>query len=444
MSTSYLQNQVDINDLIVHEKQANLEEDELLQGKFKLNNETDQNPIQQKKDDKNSSIPKNVMNKMESSFNTDFTNVNIKKDSQQAIDIGALAFTQGNSVHFAPGQFKPETKKGQELIGHEFAHVVQQREGKVKANKQIGKFPINDNKNLEKQADEQGKKAADGVLQRKEKDVTVQAKGVNINDDSALEKDADIMGDRAANIKKNENGKVFDNRNLEKNEGKKKIDADIFDKDGNILFYGKYNNSEILIDICQGPFGCNKKITLDKAKLNKKAKAKIANHYYIIAGYKLDELENRSIEITDDVRYIKNYRGKVVAYEENPPASIGYGDGENSIEKGKFRLCIDETEFGRQSGLNRKWDFINLYIHERKTHGQDFLDKRPRKKGAGIDWPWERDATRAQVKHRSWKNTSKEFKLGIYLSYGRRLYIFNKQEQQKYFGKYDIELHPRK
>ncbi len=96
---------------------------------------------------------------MESSFNTNFSNINIKKDSQQATDTDALAFTQGNNVHFAPEQLKPETKKGQELIGHEFAHVVQQREGKVKANKQIDKFPINDNKDLEKQADEQGKKA---------------------------------------------------------------------------------------------------------------------------------------------------------------------------------------------------------------------------------------------------------------------------------------------
>ncbi len=125
-------------------------------------------------------------------FNTNFSNVNIKKDSQQATDVGALALTQGDSVHFAPGQFKPETKKGQELIGHEFAHVVQQREGKVKANKQIGKFPINDNKDLEKQADEQGKKAADGVLQRKEKPME-QTKVTNIKDDIAPEKVADVM-----------------------------------------------------------------------------------------------------------------------------------------------------------------------------------------------------------------------------------------------------------
>ncbi len=142
------------------QKQADLEDEDLLQGKFKTNNETDQNPIQQKKYDTNSSIPQNVMNKMEGSFNTDFSNVNIHKNSQQATDVGALAFTQGDSVHFAPGQFKPQTQKGQELIGHEFAHVVQQREGKVQANKQIGKYKINDSKYLENNADTEGEKAA--------------------------------------------------------------------------------------------------------------------------------------------------------------------------------------------------------------------------------------------------------------------------------------------
>ncbi len=164
------------------QKQANLEEDELLQGKFKLNNETDQNPIQQKKDDKNSSIP---------------------------TDTDALAFTQGDSVHFAPGQFKPETKKGQELIGHEFAHVVQQREGKVKANKQIGKFPINDNKDLEKQADEQGKKAADGVLQRKEKNVNATKSMLSKEDIWQKKEETQVLEEKKPTIYKNEKGIII-------------------------------------------------------------------------------------------------------------------------------------------------------------------------------------------------------------------------------------------
>src|SRR6056297_2994200 len=78
------------------------------------------------------SMPDKVQQKMEGSFGQDFGEVNIHKDSGQAKNMGALAYTQGKDIHFAPGQYNPGTKKGQELLGHELTHVVQQREGKVK------------------------------------------------------------------------------------------------------------------------------------------------------------------------------------------------------------------------------------------------------------------------------------------------------------------------
>jgi hypothetical protein len=77
--------------------------------------------------------------------------------------MGALAYTQGNDVHFAPGQYNPESSKGQELIGHELTHVVQQRQGRVKPTKEQGKgLSVNDNPSLENEADTKGKKAANG------------------------------------------------------------------------------------------------------------------------------------------------------------------------------------------------------------------------------------------------------------------------------------------
>ncbi len=105
-------------------------------------------------------LPNEVNNKMESAFNADFSNVKVHKDSQKSKDIGAYAFTQGNEVHFAPGQFKPYSIDGQELIGHELSHVVQQSEQKVEPTKEVSGVGINDNKNLEKEADAKGKKAA--------------------------------------------------------------------------------------------------------------------------------------------------------------------------------------------------------------------------------------------------------------------------------------------
>ncbi len=109
------------------------------------------------------SLPDSVKGKMENSFGTDFSSVNIHKDSGQATNMGALAYTQGNDVHFAPGQYNPESSKGQELIGHELTHVVQQRQGRVKPTKEQGKgLAVNDNPSLENEADEKGERAAHG------------------------------------------------------------------------------------------------------------------------------------------------------------------------------------------------------------------------------------------------------------------------------------------
>ena len=117
-------------------------------------------PIQQKEDPASSGG--DVMSKMESSFGTSFSDVNIHKESSKASDVGALAYTQGSDIHFAPGQFKPETNSGQQLLGHELTHVVQQREGRVSPTTEVNGMPVNDNKGLEAEADQMGAKAAQG------------------------------------------------------------------------------------------------------------------------------------------------------------------------------------------------------------------------------------------------------------------------------------------
>jgi hypothetical protein len=45
----------------------------------------------------------------------------------QPADLGAMAHTQGQDIHFAPGLFNPD----EELLGHEAWHVRQQRQGRV-------------------------------------------------------------------------------------------------------------------------------------------------------------------------------------------------------------------------------------------------------------------------------------------------------------------------
>ena len=105
-------------------------------------------------------LPDEVKSGMESSFNHDFSHVRVHANSSKAPEVGALAYTQGSDVHFAPGQFSPGTSSGRQLIGHELAHVVQQGQGRVSPTTTVNGMPVNDNPALEKEADVLGARAS--------------------------------------------------------------------------------------------------------------------------------------------------------------------------------------------------------------------------------------------------------------------------------------------
>lgn len=102
------------------------------------------------------------LKKMESSFNEDFSDVSIVKDSSNAVSLGAHAYTQENEIHFAPGKYQPETIKGQELLGHELTHVIQQRSQDVQPTSIKNGKKINNSFQLETEADKNGKAVAHG------------------------------------------------------------------------------------------------------------------------------------------------------------------------------------------------------------------------------------------------------------------------------------------
>ncbi|WP_438031071.1 eCIS core domain-containing protein [Sorangium sp. So ce233] len=108
-------------------------------------------------------IPSPVKAKMEAAFGADFSGVRVHPSSSRAVALGALAYTQGSEIHVAPGQWAPETRQGQELLGHELAHVVQQREGRVQATAQYKGVALNDEAGLEAEADAMGARAAQGA-----------------------------------------------------------------------------------------------------------------------------------------------------------------------------------------------------------------------------------------------------------------------------------------
>jgi len=78
------------------------------------------------------SLDSRVQSQMSSAFGQDFSSVRVHTDSGAAklsSDLQARAFTVGNDVAFASGEYRPGTLVGDALIAHELAHVVQQSGG---------------------------------------------------------------------------------------------------------------------------------------------------------------------------------------------------------------------------------------------------------------------------------------------------------------------------
>jgi len=66
---------------------------------------------------------------MEPRFGYDFAGVRVHTNStaaRSASDVNALAFTIGSHIAFGSGQYAPGTARGNRLLAHELAHVVQQ------------------------------------------------------------------------------------------------------------------------------------------------------------------------------------------------------------------------------------------------------------------------------------------------------------------------------
>ncbi len=107
-------------------------------------------------------LPESVRQKMESFFKTDFSDVRVHVGTE-APSIGALAFTLGSNLYFAPGQYNPDSPQGQQLLGHELTHVVQQRSGRVRNPFGSGIAVVQDHA-LEAEADRMGQRAAAHVV----------------------------------------------------------------------------------------------------------------------------------------------------------------------------------------------------------------------------------------------------------------------------------------
>jgi phage-related protein len=71
-------------------------------------------------------LPAHSAERFSAAYGHDLSGVRVHKESSLARDLGARAFTRGRDVAFAPGEYRPGTASGDQLLAHELAHVVQQ------------------------------------------------------------------------------------------------------------------------------------------------------------------------------------------------------------------------------------------------------------------------------------------------------------------------------
>lgn len=94
-----------------------------------------------------------IRKEMERSFGRDFGGIRIHDDAsahRSARSLGALAYSAGDDLVFAQGNFAPQTAAGRALLAHELAHSVQQAGVAMKAD---GPLPVGVSPGLEAEAD---------------------------------------------------------------------------------------------------------------------------------------------------------------------------------------------------------------------------------------------------------------------------------------------------
>lgn len=83
-------------------------------------------------DSSGSALPGDVRGKFESGLGADLGGVRVHtgaESAQAAKAVGAKAYTMGQDIHFAAGEYQPQAEDGLHLLAHEVAHTVQQASG---------------------------------------------------------------------------------------------------------------------------------------------------------------------------------------------------------------------------------------------------------------------------------------------------------------------------
>lgn len=100
-------------------------------------------------------IPLQMKQSFERSSGLSFDDVRVHYHSALPARLGALAYTRGPHVYVGPGQ--------EGHLGHELGHVIQQKQGRVRATSELGGVKFNTSPAMEREADTLSRQAARGV-----------------------------------------------------------------------------------------------------------------------------------------------------------------------------------------------------------------------------------------------------------------------------------------
>ena len=131
-------------------------EEEELQGKFIQQATKDEEEIQGKftaqRVENKTGMPDNLKAGVEKLSGLDMSDVRVHYNSSKPAQVQAHAYTQGTSIHVAPGQ--------EQHLAHEAWHVAQQKQGRVQPTTTVAGMSVNDNPGLEAEADRMGARAS--------------------------------------------------------------------------------------------------------------------------------------------------------------------------------------------------------------------------------------------------------------------------------------------
>lgn len=199
-------------------------------------------PVQKK--DNDTGLPDDLKTGMENLSGFSLDDVRVHRNSDKPAQLQAHAYAQGNDIYLGAGQEK--------CLPHELGHVVQQKEGRVRATVQLkGGVSVNDDEGLEREADLMGERA---LQLNKRGD-----EGQKVSLPNSLLREG--VGNAAQRIKDEElfQGKPDTAQRFECEKGSDPVDVEIMTKDGPL--------ANISREVVQCEFAVEVSVGRDKNKI---------------------------------------------------------------------------------------------------------------------------------------------------------------------------------